>query len=185
MYRAKASGHGHHVYCSADDADDATRLQMVQELRTVLTDDQFVMDYQPKIDLDTGDVHAVEALVRWNHPTCGLLYPDAFLDLVEESGLMPTLTRVVLAHALEQVTTLHAQGQQLTVAVNLSPSSLDDTDLPKQVASMLAARDLPPGALQLEITEEFLMADRNRARAILTRLRNSGIQISVDDFGTG
>jgi diguanylate cyclase (GGDEF)-like protein len=184
MYRAKASGHGHHVYCCADDADAATRLQMVQELRTALTDDQLVMHYQPKIDLDTGEVHAVEALVRWNHPTRGLLYPGAFLDLVEESGLMPTLTRVVLAHALDQVTTLHAQGQQLTVAVNLSPSSLDDTDLPTQVASMLAARDLPPGALQLEITEEFLMADRNRGRAILTRLRNSGVQISVDDFGT-
>jgi EAL domain-containing protein (putative c-di-GMP-specific phosphodiesterase class I) len=185
MYRAKTSGHGHHVYCSADDADAATRLQTVPKLRTALTDDQLVMHYQPKIDLATGDVHAVEALVRWNHPTRGLLYPDAFLDLVEESGLMPTLTRVVLAHALDQVTTWHAQGQQLTVAVNLSVSSVDDTDLPKQVASMLAARDLPPGALQLDITEEFLMADRNRARAILTRLRNSGVQISVDDFGTG
>ena len=98
---------------------------------------------------------------------------------------MPTLTRVVLAMALDQAAAWHAQGQPLTVAVNLSASSLGDTALPKQVASMLAARDLPPGALQLEITEEFLMADRNRARAILTRLRNSGIQISVDDFGTG
>jgi len=185
MYKAKTSLQGHHVYCSADDADDTTRLQTVQELRTALSTDQLVVHYQPKIDLDTGDVHAVEALVRWEHPTRGLLYPDAFLHLVEESGLMPTLTRVVLARALDQAAAWDAQGQPLTVAVNLSASSLVDHDLPRQVASMLAARGVSPDALQLEITEEFLMADRDRARSILTRLRNNGIQISVDDYGTG
>jgi len=185
MYKAKTSGHGHHVYSGADDADDATRLQAVQELRTALSNDEFVVHYQPKIDLDTGEVHSVEALVRWDHPTRGLLYPVAFLNLVEESGLMPTLTRVVLEIALDQAATWQAQGQPLTVAVNLSASSLVDSDLPRQVASMLAARGVSPLALQLEITEEFLMADRDRARAILTRLRNSGVQISVDDFGTG
>ena len=185
MYKAKTSGRGHHIYRNADDADDATRLQTVEELRTALTTDQLVVHYQPKIDLDTGEVNSVEALVRWDHPTRGLLYPDAFLNLVEEHALMPTLTRVVLAQALDQVATWHAQGQQLTISVNLSASSLSDTDLPKQVVSMLAARHLPPGALQLEITEEFLMADRDRARSILTRLRHSGVQISIDDFGTG
>src|SRR5665648_54168 len=118
MYRAKTSGGGHHVYCSADDAEDTTRLQTVQELRTALTDGQLVVHYQPKINLDTGDVDAVEALVRWNHPTRGLLYPDAFLGLVEESGLMPSLTRVVLALALDQAAAWHAQGQPLSVAVN-------------------------------------------------------------------
>jgi diguanylate cyclase (GGDEF)-like protein len=186
MYKAKVSGHGgHHAYRRADDAEDTTRLQMVEELRTALANDQLVVHYQPKVDLDTGDVHSVEALVRWNHPTRGLLYPDAFLDLAERSGLMPTVTRVVLAQALDQVATWHAQGQPLTVAVNLAASSLVDSDFPEQVASMLAARELPPGALQLEITEEFLMADRARARAILTRLSDSGAQISVDDFGSG
>jgi predicted signal transduction protein with EAL and GGDEF domain len=185
MYKAKTSLRGHHVYRSADDADDATRLQTVQELRTALKSDQFVVHYQPKMDLATGDVHSVEALVRWNHPTRGLLYPEAFLDLVEESGLMPSLTRVVLAAALDQVAAWHAQGQPLTVAVNLSASSLVDSDLPRQVAAMLAARGVPPHGLQLEITEEFLMADRDQARKILTRLHNSGVQISVDDYGTG
>jgi len=114
-----------------------------------------------------------------------LLYPDAFLALVEEFGLMPSLTRVVLALALDQAEAWHTDGRPLTVAVNLSASSLVDSDLPKQVASMLAARGVPPAVLQLEITEEFLMADRDRARAILTQLRNSGVQISVDDYGTG
>jgi diguanylate cyclase len=185
MYKAKTSLRGHHVYCNVDDADDATRLQTVQELRTALKGDQLVVHYQPKIDLATGDVHSVEALVRWNHPNRGLLYPEAFLDLVEESGLMPALTRVVLAAALGQVAAWQAQGQPLTVAVNLSASSLVDSDLPRQVAAMLAARGVPPSALQLEITEEFLMTDRDQARSILTQLRNTGIQISVDDYGTG
>jgi diguanylate cyclase (GGDEF)-like protein len=185
MYKAKAAGNGHHAYSGIHDADGATRLQTVEELRTALADDQLVMHYQPKIDLDTGDVHAVEALVRWNHPTRGLLYPEAFLNLVEEFGLMPTLTRVVLALALDQAAAWRAQGQRLSVAVNLSASSLADSDLPQQVASMLAARGVSPHNLQLEITEEFLMADRDRARSILTRLRSSGVQISVDDYGTG
>jgi diguanylate cyclase len=185
MFKAKASGYGHHVYSSADDADDATRLQTVQELRTALTSDQFVVHYQPKVDLATGQIQGVEALVRWDHPTRGLLYPDAFLDLVEEAGLMHAITRVVLGIALDQAAQWQAGGQQLTIAVNLSASSLVDTDLPEQVAAMLAARGVCPEALQLEVTEEFLMADRDRARDILTRLRRHGVQISVDDFGTG
>jgi diguanylate cyclase len=185
MYKAKTSGTGQHVYDRADDAADATRLQTVEELRTALTTDQLVVHYQPKVDLDTGEVNSVEALVRWDHPTRGLLYPDAFLNLVEESGLMPALTRVVLAQALDQVARWRAQGRPLIVAVNLSASSLVDADLPEQIASMLAARSVPPSALQLEITEDFLMADRDRAREILTKLRHSGVQISVDDYGTG
>ena len=185
MYKAKASSRGYHIYRDADDASDGLRLQTVQELRTALASDQFVLHYQPKIDLNTGLVHAVEALVRWKHPTRGLLYPDAFLDLVEESVLMPTLTRVVLALALDQAAAWQGQGRSLTVAVNLSANSLVDADLPGEIASMLAARGVPPAALQLEITEKFLMADRDRARNILTRLRESGVQISVDDFGAG
>ena len=185
MYKAKTSGKGRHVYSSVDDAEDATRLRRVEELRIALTTDQLVVHYQPKVDLDTGDVHAVEALVRWDHPSLGLLYPDAFLDLVEESGLMPNLTQVVLELALDQAAAWHTQGRPLTVAVNLSASSLVDSDLPRQVASMLTARQLFPGALQLEITEEFLMADRDRAQEILTLLRHGGVQISIDDYGTG
>jgi len=185
MYKAKASGDGHHVYDAVDGTNLATRWQTVEELRTALTSEQLVVYYQPKVDLTTRQVHDVEALVRWEHPTRGLLYPDAFLDLVEEAGLMHAMTRVVLGIALDQAAVWHAQGQQLTIAVNLSASSLVDTDLPDEVAAMLAARDLPPGALQLEITEEFLMTDLDRAREILTRLRRHGVQISVDDFGTG
>jgi diguanylate cyclase (GGDEF)-like protein len=185
MYRAKASGDGIDFYGSGDHIDRVARLRTGEELRTAIATDQLVLHYQPKIDLDTGQVGGVEALVRWDHPTRGLLYPDAFLALAEEAGLMRTLTRLVLEMALDQAATWQAQGQHLTVAVNLSASSLVDADLPEQIAAMLAARGIPPQALQLEITEEFLMADRERARVILTRLRDNGVQISVDDFGTG
>jgi diguanylate cyclase (GGDEF)-like protein len=185
MYKAKGSGNGHHVYGSADDSDHATRHKTLHELRSALTDDQLVVHYQPKTDLRTGEVHSVEALVRWEHPTRGLLYPLGFLDLAEEAGLMRQLTQVVLETTLDQAALWHAGGRRLTIAVNLSASSLVHSDLPDEVAGMLAARGLPPSTLQLEITEEFLMADCERARNILTRLRSHGIQISIDDFGTG
>jgi len=157
----------------------------LQELRTALTDGQLLLHYQPKVDLASGRVRSVEALVRWEHPTRGLLYPDSFLSLIEDAGLMRPLTQTVLCQALDQAALWQAQGRPLTVAVNLSASSLVDTDLPEQMSAMLADRRLPASALQLEITEEFLMADRDRARDILQRLRQLGIQIAVDDFGTG
>ncbi len=185
MYKAKASASGIHLYGGGDDSQFATRLREVEELRAALDSDQLVLHYQPKVDLRTGKIHGVEALVRWDHPTRGLLYPDTFLHLVEETALIHTMTRVVLGTALDQVATWRAQGRRLTVAVNLSTSSMLDTDLPEQVVAMHAARDLPLGVLQLEITEDFLMGDRDRARSILTRLREHGIQICVDDFGTG
>ncbi|HZW45215.1 MAG TPA: diguanylate cyclase, partial [Dermatophilaceae bacterium] len=127
MYKAKASGDGHHTYGGADDTDFTTRLRTIDELRTALTSDQLVLHYQPKIDLLTDEVHDVEALVRWDHPTRGLLRPDAFLDLVEEAGLMRALTRVVLQIALDQAAVWDTQGRSLTVAVNLSASSMIDT----------------------------------------------------------
>src|SRR5664280_2847794 len=185
MYKAQASGDGHHVYSGADDADGEARLQTVEELRAAVSGNQFVLHYQPKVDLATGEVHCVEALIRWQHPTRGLIYPDSFIALVEASGLMRAMTQQVLEMDLDQAAIWQGQGQHLTVAVNLSASSLVDADLPAQIFAMLADRGVPPEALQLEITEEFLMADHHRARSILTQLRDGGIQISVDDFGTG
>ncbi|MDT7786137.1 MAG: diguanylate cyclase [Pseudonocardiales bacterium] len=185
MYKAKRSGEGHCVYSGAEDTAGQGRLRTRQELRAALSEGQMTLHYQPKLDLTTNEVHGVEALVRWDHPTRGLLYPDSFLALVEEAGLMRRLTELVLEQALDQAAVWQSQGRPLTVAVNLSASSLVDSDLPEQVAALLEARELPAAALQLEITEEFLMADRDRARTILARLRDHGIQIAIDDFGTG
>ena len=185
MYKAKRAHDGHRVYTGADDIGGNERLRTLQELRTALTEQQLTLHYQPKVDLDTGQVRGVEALVRWDHPTRGLLYPDSFLTMVEDAGLMRAMTQLVLELALDQAACWYSQGRPLTVAVNLSASSLVDTHLPEQVARLLTRRQLPAAALQLEITEEFLMADRDRARTILHRLRDLGVQISVDDFGTG
>ena len=185
MYKAKSGHSGHHLYRSADNKHGSTRLRTLQELRTGLAGDQLVLHYQPKIELKTGTVNGVEALVRWNHPTRGLLFPDQFLALAEESGLMHSLTQVVLRQALDQAVVWLAAGRSFTVAVNLSASSLVDAQLPERVAEMIESRELPASALTLEITEEFLMADRERAKDVLARLRGGGIRISVDDFGTG
>jgi diguanylate cyclase (GGDEF)-like protein len=185
MYQAKRAREGHRIYSDLDDGGGAGRLRAIQELHTALAEDQMTLHYQPKLDLRTNQVHDVEALVRWDHPTRGLLYPDSFLSLVEDAGLMHAMTDVVLRQALDQAATWQRNGRTLTIAVNLSPSSLVDNDLPAQIGALVEARGLPASALQLEITEEFLMADRDRTRGILEELRERGFQIAVDDFGTG
>jgi len=185
MYKAKVAREGCRLHVGDDGSDGDARLRTVAELRTALSAGELVLHYQPKVDLRTDAVTGVEALVRWHHPTRGLLYPDTFLGIAEAYGLMSALTQVVLGQALDQAARWQAAGRSLTVAVNLSASSLMDADLPTEVAALLAERRLPAAALQLEITEEFLMANRERARAILARLRAGGVKIAVDDFGTG
>jgi len=185
MYRAKTSRSGHHVYASEDQNPGEERLRMLQELRAALAEDQLVLHYQPKVDALTGDVKGVEALVRWNHPRRGLLAPDSFLLLTEEAGLMNGLNNRVLSLALDQAARWEAQGRRMTVAVNVSASTLIDAELPERIAALLKERDLAESALMVEITEDFMMPDRSRARDILSRLQDSGIQIAIDDFGTG
>ncbi|MDI3277023.1 EAL domain-containing protein [Arthrobacter sp. AL08] len=185
MYRAKTARSGHQLYHQDDDRQGELRLRTIQELRTALVLDQLVLHYQPQIDLATNEIHGVEALVRWDHPARGLLMPADFLDLAEECGLMHDLTLVVLQKALDQAAQWSSRQAKLTVAVNISASSLVDVGLPRRISAMLHERQLPASALILEITEDFLMADRDRARGILTELRGNGIQIAVDDFGTG
>ena len=185
MYVAKSTRAGHQIYVSANDSRGDERLRTLQELRVALRDDELTLHYQPKIDLATGEVRGVEALVRWNHPRRGLLHPDQFLTLVEEAGMMHDMTQVVLGKALDQAAIWQTQGRPVTVAVNLSASSLIDASLPARIGAMIADRALSAAALLLEITEDFLMADRDRAHGILTLLRESGIQIAIDDFGTG
>ncbi|TFD87963.1 EAL domain-containing protein [Cryobacterium lactosi] len=185
MYAAKATRMGQRIYSPDDDSNDEARLRTLHELRVGLAENQLVLHFQPKVHLATDTVPGVEALVRWNHPTKGLLYPGEFLDVAETGGLMRTLTRVVLELALDQAVIWQDQGRSITVAVNLSSRSLADYQLAGVVTGMLTARGLPGAALMLEVTEEFLLVDRHRARNILMRLREAGVLIAVDDFGTG
>ncbi len=185
MYTAKSTHSGHHAYRSGDGIHGPEPLHTVEALNDALVNDQLLLHFQPKIDLSTGEVRGVEALVRWKHPTLGLLLPDAFLSRFEETGLMGTLTSTVLAKALDQAAHWGMQERPLTVAVNISAPSVIDSELPEQIAAMASERGLPPSVLVLEITEDLLMADRDRARSVLSRLRAMGIRIAVDDYGKG
>jgi diguanylate cyclase (GGDEF)-like protein len=186
MYRAKSQRSGHSVFSrTGDDVDGRDRLHLIDDLRSAISRRELTMHYQPKVDATTFRVLSVEALVRWNHPTKGILMPAAFLPLVEDSGLMHEMTVAVLEQSLDQVKEWAAAGMRLPVAVNLSPSSLVDIDLSQRVEQMLADRGLDSSLLILEITEDVIMSDRERARHILDELRRIGIQVAVDDFGTG
>jgi diguanylate cyclase len=186
MYQAKARRLG--VFTYQPELDDfllENRLETTELLRTAIAQRSLVIHYQPKIETRERRVGGVEALVRWQHPTRGLLLPGEFLPLVEDAGLMEDLTAAVLDQALDQAQLWRRAGRELAVAVNLSASSLVDQALPARVAAMLQERGLAPSTLELEITEDFLMADRMRAQLILAGLRERGIRVAVDDYGTG
>jgi diguanylate cyclase len=186
MYHAKTQHLGTYSYTvEEDEFVSGDRLATIELLRTAIAQRQMVLHYQPKVDRETGLASSVEALVRWKHPERGLLYPDAFLPLVEHAGLMPDLTTAVLEQALDQAARWHQEGRELSVAVNISAASLNDLELPERVARLLAERRLPGWVLEIEITEDFLMGDRTRAQKILSGLRDRGVRIAVDDYGTG
>jgi EAL domain-containing protein (putative c-di-GMP-specific phosphodiesterase class I) len=189
MYEAKRRGGGIAHYDATRDQHSRQRLQTINELRVALEDpsaaDQLVLHYQPQVDVRTGRVVGTEALVRWQHPTRGLLAPDTFLPLVEQTGLMPLLTSLVLRQAVRQCEQWRLDGWEITVSVNLSASSLLDQALPEQVAWLLTSSGLPSSALVLEITESTIMTDPDQAQLTLERLRDLGIGLSIDDYGTG
>jgi diguanylate cyclase (GGDEF)-like protein len=184
MYQAKADGLGTMVYAAGDD-DLTLRLRGIEQLREAIDGDQLVLHYQPKVDLATGELVGVEALVRWQHPELGLLAPGAFIPEVERCGLMRRLTTKVLALALDQVGVWRLEGGPQEVAVNVSASNLLDAELPRQIKAMLELRGLPGQALTAEITEDVLMADPGRALTVLEGLRALDVKVSVDDYGTG
>jgi diguanylate cyclase (GGDEF)-like protein len=186
MYRAKTQRTGHSVFLlTGEELDGLDRLRMMEDLRAAITNRELQLHYQPKVDASSYRVVGVEALVRWNHPRKGLLLPGSFLSLVEDAGLMHEMTMAVLETALDQVQEWVATGRPLPVAVNLSPSSLVDIQLPARIEELLVARGLSPDLLIIEITEDVIMSDRDRARQILDELRRVGIHVAIDDFGTG
>ena len=185
MYRAKRARSGVEVYDPLKDGRDKFRLQTVEELRSAAELGQLVLHYQPKCSLRTGQVLGLEALARWNHPTRGLLQPDSFLPLAEETGVMRPLTSAVLRMALRQARIWWDAGMRLSVAVNLSPSDLMDCYLPREVEQLLAEEGLPAQALEVELTEDVIMMEPVRAREVISDLRILGVSVSIDDYGTG
>jgi diguanylate cyclase len=185
MYAAKQTHAGFVVYDPAVDQHSPKRLALLGGLRRALERDELVLHYQPKADLHTGQVLGAEALVRWQHPTHGLLGPGEFIPLAERTGLIHPLTRWVLDAALRQAAEWRQAGNHLSMAVNVSTRSLLDRDFPDHVADRLAAWQVPAASLVLEVTESAVMADPALALEILSRLHALGVGLALDDFGTG
>jgi diguanylate cyclase (GGDEF)-like protein len=185
MYQAKRANIGIAVYDAASDPHDITQLGLLVELRRAIASDQLVLHYQPKAQLGTGELTGVEALVRWQHPVRGLLPPAAFVPLAENTGLMAPLTEWVLRNAIGQAARWRATGLRLPVAVNISPRSLHDGDLPGMVLRLLAEASLTSDLLELEITETAIMADPEKAVSVLKHLNAMGVRVAIDDFGAG
>jgi diguanylate cyclase (GGDEF)-like protein len=185
MYQAKAARSGHAFYERERDRHSRERLELIGELREAIGTDQLVLHFQPKLDLATGRVDDVEALVRWMHPERGLLGPGAFVPLAEQTGVMRELTEHVLDAALRRIAAWYAEGLDLSVAVNVSAATLLDEGWATDVGTALVAHGVPASRLRVEITEDALMADPERALRVVEGLVATGIGVSVDDFGTG
>jgi len=186
MYVAKARHAGVVRYDAALDHYDAAKLSLVAELRHAIDDGQLVLHYQPQTTLTDGRVQAVEALVRWQHPTHGLLSPDKFLPLAEQTDLIEKLTQWVLRTALTELRDLEpVWTDNLAVAVNVSARSISRAGFAKQIIHTLQALDMPAERLIVEVTETALLTDPARAADVLGKLAAAGIKISLDDFGRG
>jgi diguanylate cyclase (GGDEF)-like protein len=185
MYLAKETRSGYQVYSAERDPYSPKRLTLLHEMRQAMESDQFVLHFQPQADLASGKVIGVEALIRWQHPTHGLLPPDLFIPIAERSGFSRPLTLYVLQHSLHQVRRWHDEGIEIGVAVNLTLRNLHDPTFPLDVARLLEETGVGSEWLQLEITESIVMADPGRVLGVLKALRDMGIQLALDDFGTG
>ena len=185
MYVAKTQQLGVFAYDPDVDGHSPAKLVLLGDLRRALERDELVLHYQPKMATSTGDVVSAEALVRWQHPDRGLVFPDAFIPLAEHTGLIGPLTRYVLDAALAQSRIWADAGRPLPVSVNLSARNLLDENLPAQVVELLAAHGVPADLLELEVTESALMTEPARAQRLLEQLSALGVRISIDDFGAG
>jgi diguanylate cyclase (GGDEF)-like protein/PAS domain S-box-containing protein len=185
MYAAKAARAGTMVYHTRQDAHSPARLKLINELRGSIDDRHLELHYQPEIDLCTGKVARVEALVRWNHPERGRMLPDEFLPLVAASDVIDRIARWVLRTAIRDCDEWTACGIDIGVSVNLSPHNLRDTDLPEFISQTLAEAGLDPARLTIEMTESGVLEQAVLEAGIFERLRAIGIGLSIDDFGTG
>jgi diguanylate cyclase (GGDEF)-like protein len=185
MYNAKRGHLGVAMYDPDANQHSSVQLALLSELRQAIDAHELVLYYQPKVDIATGQVRGVEALVRWQHPVRGFLLPGEFIPLAEESDLIGPLTDYVLIEALRQHREWLREGMMLPVAVNLATRCLLDTGFPQRIAELIAEYGTAADSLTLEITESAVITDPSRAHAVLARLRDLGVRLAIDDFGTG
>jgi diguanylate cyclase (GGDEF)-like protein len=193
MYRAKERGPSRiELYREDDEHNVVSRLRTSNELHRALERDELELHYQPFVDLHTESLVGMEALVRWQHPTRGLLLPQDFIPLAEDCGLILPLGIWVLREACRQVASWHLlraeageENNLLNISVNVSAVQLADSKFPDQVADAITDSGIDPDRLWLEITESTLMRDADEAVVVLQRLRDLGLHVEIDDFGTG
>jgi diguanylate cyclase (GGDEF)-like protein len=185
MYQAKASGLGVALYDAQLDEFSRSRLQLAEELRRGIVEGQIEVWYQPQLDATTMQVSGLEALVRWRHPTQGVISPVSFLPAARRAGLMGQISDLVARQAVEDFEMRRREGVDLRVAVNCAPPELLGPTFLTQLYSSIAAWDVPMDRLVLEVTEDSFLADPQRTRDVLLELRDHGVQISIDDYGTG
>ena len=185
MYAAKSGEAKVCVYHPDMDRGRVENLAMLAELRVALRErpEQFVLLYQPQVDLKTREIVSAEALARWHHPSLGVVTPDRFIPLLETSGLIDELMPIVLDGALRECRRWHDRGVPISVSVNLSARNAADPGLPRQVAAALRRASLPPSSLIIEVTESSLVSEQHQK--VLIELAEQGVGVSLDDFGTG
>jgi diguanylate cyclase (GGDEF)-like protein len=185
LHRAKREGAGIAVYEPARHEHGRDHLVLLGELRAGIARGELIVHYQPQVEIATGRLAGLEALVRWQHAVHGLLAPPAFLPAVEQTSLMRPLTERVLSDALHQAAAWAGGPLDVPVAVNIAAPNLLDAGFPETVARLLGETGVAPERLRLEVTEHAVMTDTERATAVLARIRQLGVHISIDDFGTG
>jgi diguanylate cyclase (GGDEF)-like protein len=185
MYAAKESLSGYESYREDHNRYSPSRLALAGELRRAIEDRTLALHYQPKAELGSGKIRGVEALVRWPHPSRGLLTAEEFVPLAENTGLIKPLTLFVLDTGLRQLRTWRRSGLDITVAVNISAANLHDPRFPREVKQLLRKWKVDPSWLELEITESSIMKDSVRGLEVLAELSGMGVRLSIDDFGTG
>ena len=187
MYRAKAGGKNSVCVFSSEIARELRlKIEKTDQLRDAIENDEFVLHYQPQYSMASNELIGVEALVRWQHPTDGLLYPGDFISLAEETGLIVDLGQMVLEKACRQAASWKRQGiKSLRMGVNVSARQFEDSNLLGSVKQALARASLPPDSLEIEITESVIMRDGEGSVATLRELASLGVSIALDDFGTG
>jgi diguanylate cyclase (GGDEF)-like protein len=186
MYRAKSAGKGRiEVFANEMHEELVRRVEVEADLRRGLALEEFFLAYQPVVDLRTGHVVEVEALLRWQHPERGLVAPGEFIGVAEEAGLIVQLGRFALQESCRQLARWRRAGHDLGIAVNVSARQLQAPGLVDTVAAALRAHGLPPSALTLEITENVLVEHDERTIAKIELLRELGVRLAIDDFGTG
>lgn len=185
MYMSKQNNSDYIVYSPDIEKNNPRKLTLMGELRRAILENELTLHYQPKIKSSNSELHSVEALVRWNHPTHGLMPPNEFIPLAERTGLIDDLTIWVLRNSLEQCSAWKHAGFTTSMAVNLSSICLLNPDFPDILIGLLSSYNVPPQLLIMEITETSIITDPERALSILNRINQLGVRLSIDDFGTG